>query len=299
MKRFPLLVLVVLVTAALTHAQETPRSPQEDIPPISVHRDLEYSKPDGKPQLLDVYVPDDADGQMPVIVWIHGGAWRTGSKNRSPAPRFLGQGYVVVSINYRLSQVARYPAQVHDCKAAIRWLRANSKRFNIDPKRIGVWGSSAGGHLVALLGTSGGAKSLEGLGGNADQSSNVQAVCDFFGPTDFLQMDAHSQPKAPIIHDAATSPESQLIGGPIQQNPKKVAAANPITYVSKDDPPFLIVHGDRDRLVPHHQSQILHDALKKAGVKSTLHIVKGGGHGFRDRRVDELVNEFFARHLKP
>ena len=228
-----------------------------------------------------------------------GGAWRSGDKRNCPALRFLSQDYVVASVNYRLSQVATFPAQIEDCKAAIRWLRANAERFHIDSQRVGVWGSSAGGHLVALLGTSGEVSSLEGELGHPDQSSRVQAVCDFYGPTDFLQMDAHKLPTSSFLHDNADSPESKLVGGPIQKHPDRVAAANPITYVTPDDPPFLIVHGDVDPLVPAHQSELLHAALKAKNVKTQLHIIKGAGHGFKKApRINKLVDEFFGQYLK-
>jgi acetyl esterase/lipase len=231
-------------------------------------------------------------------VWIHGGAWLGGSKNGTPAMGQLRRGYAVASINYRLSQEAIFPAQIHDCKAAIRWLRAHAKEYNLDAKRIGVWGSSAGGHLVALVGTSGDVKELEGDEGNLDQPSRVQAVCDWFGPTDFCQMAAHALPDSKLDHDAAGSPESKLIGGPIQENKDKVAKANPITYVSKDDPPFLIMHGDKDNLVPHHQGEILAEALRKAGVQVTFETVKGAGHGFGGPEVMKRVEDFFDKHLK-
>jgi acetyl esterase/lipase len=278
------------------------RSPQKGAPPdltgIKALRDLEYAKPDGKPQLLDLFVPEKADGPLPLIVWIHGGAWSAGSKNGTPAMGQLRRGYAVASINYRLSQEAIFPAQIYDCKAALRWLRAHAKQYNLDPKHIGVWGSSAGGHLVALLGTSGDVKELEGDEGNLDQSSRVQAACDWFGPTDFCQMAAHAPPDSRMQHDTANSPESKLIGGPIQENKDKVAKANPITYVSKDDPPFLIMHGDKDPLVPHHQSELLNDALKKAGVDVTFKTVEGAGHGFGGPEVMKTVEEFFDKHLK-
>ncbi|MHC4799639.1 MAG: alpha/beta hydrolase fold domain-containing protein, partial [Planctomycetota bacterium] len=208
------------------------------------------------------------------------------------------QGYAVASINYRLSQVAKYPAQIHDCKAAIRWLRANAKKYNLNPHRIGVWGSSAGGHLVALLGTTGDVKKLEGDLGNLKYSSRVQAVCDWFGPTDFLQGDANALPNSKYKHSAPDSPWSQLIGAPIlEENRDKIALANPITFVSKDDPPFLIMHGDKDNTVPFHQSVLLNQALKKAGVDVTFHPVKGAGHGFKGHHVIPIIAKFFEKHL--
>ena len=291
------LVVAVAMEAGAPEGLPPRKGPPMDLPGVKVLRDLEYAKPDGKPQLLDLFVPEKADGPLPLIVWIHGGAWSAGSKNGTPALGQLRRGYAVASINYRLSQEAIFPAQIHDCKAAIRWLRAHAKEYNLDPKRIGVWGSSAGGHLVALMGTSGDVKELEGDEGNLDQSSRVQAVCDWFGPTDFCQIAAHALPDSKFDHDAAGSPESKLIGGPVQENKDKVAKANPITYVSKDDPPFLIMHGDKDNVVPHHQSEILAEALKKAGVQVTFETVKGAGHGFGGPEVMKTVEEFFDKHL--
>jgi len=301
-------VVIVLGLAVSAWAVEQPGPPEQQagakagkpagprIPAgVKIERDIEYVPSGGKSRSLDIYVPEKAEGKLPLIVWIHGGAWKGGDKGNCPAMRFLSKGYVVASINYRLSQEAVFPAQIEDCKAAIRWLRANADKYHIDPNCIGVWGSSAGGHLVALLGTSGDVKELEGKEGNLDRSSRVQAVCDFFGPTDFTKMSAFP---TKMEHDAANSPESQLIGGPIQENKDKAARADPITYVTKDDPPFLIMHGDKDPLVPHNQSELLHEALKKAGVDVTFHTVPGAGHGFGGREVDEKVNAFFDRVLK-
>lgn len=270
-------------------------------------KDVEYAKVGDHSLKLDVYYtphvakPGEIVGDpKPLLVWVHGGGWRNGSKDRCPATRFAGMGYVVASIDYRLTGVATFPAQIHDCKSAIRFLRKNANTYGIDPKRVGVWGSSAGGHLVALLGTSGDAEKLEGDVGVNEGSSEVQCVVDFFGPTDLLQMDAHAPEGAPFKHDSPNSPEAKLVGGPIQDNPEKVAELNPITYVTKNDPPFLICHGDEDKLVPLHQSRILHAALEKAGVPTTLHVVAGAGHGWGRRpEVDRLVEVFLAKHLEP
>ena len=257
---------------------------------------VEYVPGGHERQKLDIYLPEQGTdtGPLPVVVWIHGGAWRAGSKKNCRSKVFLEDGFATASINYRLSQHAIYPAQIEDCKAAIRYLRANAKKYNIDPDRIGVWGSSAGGHLVALLGTTGDVKDFD-KGPNLHQSSKVQAVCDFFGPTDFTRM---SDFESTMDHDAADSPESILVGGPVQENKEACKRANPITYVSRNDPPTLIVHGDKDPLVPHNQSELLYEALKKADVDVKFHTVKGGGHGFRDAKVDRMVKEFFNRHLK-
>ena len=197
---------------------------------------------------------------------MHGGAWRGGSKERNPALRFLDKGYAVAGINYRLSQHALFPAQIQDCKAAIRWLRTHAPQYGCDGNRVGVWGSSAGGHLVALLGTTGDVPTFD-TGPNLTVSSRVQAVCDWFGPTDFLRM---NDVLGAMDHDAADSPESRLVGGPIQENREAVVRANPISYITFDDPPFLIMHGDQDQLVPPNQSELLYHALQEAGVDDAV-----------------------------
>jgi acetyl esterase/lipase len=293
--------LVVLLAVASVAAAQSPRPKPPD--GTKVHADLEYVRGGHVRQRLDLYLPAQADTPLPVIVWIHGGAWLAGSKDGAgSALPFVGKGYAVASINYRLSQHAVFPAQIEDCEAAIRWLRANAKTYNLNPGRIGVWGASAGGHLVALLGTSGSVENLEGNGGNADQSSRVQAVVDFFGPTDFLQMDAHAVSGAGLKHDPPASPESRLIGGAIQENAEKVGRANPITYVTKDAPPFLIVHGEQDPLVPCHQSELLYEALKRTRSNVTFFKIAGAGHGTSEFNTDVMraaVQAFFDQHLKP
>jgi acetyl esterase/lipase len=265
----------------------------------TAHRDLAYVTNGHPRQKLDLYVPS-ARERLPLIVWIHGGAFRMGSKEGlefdAPPLEYLDRGYAIASLNYRLSQHALFPAQIEDCKAAVRWLRAHAQQFQLDPNRFGSWGPSAGGHLAAMLGTAGGVAEFE-VGEHLDISSRVQAVVDYFGPTDFLQMDAHRPPDG-MIHDTADSPESQLVGGAIQEHPDWVARANPVTYVASDAPPFLIVHGDRDPLVPHHQSVLLDAALRQAGVPVTFYTVAGAGHGgFTDPRVAELTQAFLQQHL--
>ncbi len=235
---------------------------------------------------------------LPLIVWIHGGAWRAGSKEANPAARFVDDGYGSASISYRLSQVATFPAQLHDCKAAIRWLRAHAEKYDIDAERVAVWGSSAGGHLVAMVGTSGDVEELEGQLGHPSESSRVQAVVDYFGPTTFTKMDSAG---SRMVHDDAKSPESLLVGGAIQEHPDLVRRADPITYVTSDDPPFLIVHGDKDPLVPYNQSELLAAALKEHGVEHTLRTAKGGGHGnggeFTSPELVQMVKAFLDEKL--
>jgi acetyl esterase/lipase len=261
-----------------------------------VFRNMAYVTNGHDRQKLDLYLPKEGKSS-PLVVLVHGGAWLGGSKEMWRPDKFLAQGYAVAAVNYRLSQHAIFPAQIEDCKAAVRWLRAHAAQYNIDPNRFAAMGSSAGGHLAAMLGTTGLTTKFD-VGENLSVSSRVQAVVDEFGPTDLLQMEAHKLPGT-MMHDAPDSPESRLIGGAVQENKEKATAANPITYITKDAPPFLIIHGDNDPLVPHHQSELLEAALKKAGVPVTLYTVKGGGHGgFKDPKVNELTAQFLAEHLK-
>ncbi|MXY27710.1 alpha/beta hydrolase [Candidatus Poribacteria bacterium] len=264
---------------------------------VTVHRDIAYVTDGHERQKLDLYVPDTEEN-LPLIIWVHGGAWLGGSKERYAPMEYLKSGYAGASIGYRLSQHAIFPAQIEDVKAAVRWIRANTETYRLDPNRFAAWGSSAGGHLVAMLGTAGDVTEFE-VGENLGVSSRVQAVVNYFGPTDFLQMDTHRLPDG-LVHDAPDSPESKLVGGPIQEHEDRVARANPITYVSKDDPPILIIHGDQDKLVPYHQSVLLKDALEAIGAPVEFYRVEGGGHGwFKDPKVPELTKTFLEKHLKP
>ena len=291
-------IIALVACVPLAVAQPSGPPPATPLPENAVvHRDLAYLPAGHERQKLDLYLPK-SKVPLPLIINIHGGAFRMGSKEMGVPTEYLARGYAVASINYRLSQHAVFPAQIEDCKAAVRWLRANAPKYGLDPNRFAAMGSSAGGHLAAMLGTAGDVSEFD-VGANLDQSSAVQAVVDHFGPTDFLQMDAHRLPNGQL-HDPADSPESQLVGGPIQENKDKTTRANPITYVTRNDPPFLICHGDADPLVPHHQSELLVAALEKAGVPVTFYTVKGGGHGrFNDPKVAELTREFLATRLKP
>jgi acetyl esterase/lipase len=278
------LVAVFCWSAAEAQQQAVPEG-------TAVLKDLAYVTNGHERQKLDLYVPQ-SDKPLPLIVWVHGGAWKQGSKDRTPALPLLRDGYAVASINYRLSQHATFPAQIEDCKAAIRWLRANSKKYNLNPDRVGVWGASAGGHLVALLGTTGDVKALDGNLGNTDRSSRVQCVCDWFGPTDFRQIGSAG---------GAAGPVAELLGGPVSDKKEIAAQASPVTHVTKDDAPFLIMHGDKDSLVPLSQSQVLVEALKKAGVEVDLRVLEGAGHGgaqFTSPESMKMIREFFDKHLR-
>jgi len=278
-----------LVRANLAAAQ------QHSGPPTGVRvlRNLSYVEGGHDQNRLDLYLPEKVEGRLPLVVWVHGGGWQGGSKEGCPAVWLTAKGYAVASINYRFSQHAVFPAQIEDCKAAIRWLRANAAKYHLDPDHVGVGGDSAGGHLVALLGTTGGVKDLEGSGGNLDQSSRVQAVVDWFGPTDFVSWD-------PDFNKTVYSFITRLLGVPAQEDKEKARKASSVAYVDKDSAPFLILHGDKDNVVPLAQSEELAAALKKAGVEVTLQIVKGSGHGgaaFQSPENRKRTEEFFAKHL--
>jgi acetyl esterase/lipase len=266
---------------------------QSAVPSIKVLRNLPYIEGGHEQNRLDLYLPEKAEGRLPLVIWVHGGGWQGGSKDFCPVVPLTAKGFAAASINYRLSQHAVFPAQLQDCKAAIRWLRANAAKYHLDPDRVGVGGDSAGGHLVALLGTTGDVKKLEGTQGNLDQSSRVQAVVDWFGPTDFVTWE-------PNFNKTVYSFITALIGGPANENPEKARKASSIFYVNKDSAPFLIMHGDKDDVVPLAQSEELAKALKKADVEVSLHIVKGSGHGgpaFLNPENRKLMEDFFVKRL--
>jgi acetyl esterase/lipase len=268
---------------------------------VEVVRDVVYAQMDGHELALDLYWHPGAAEPEPLVVWIHGGAWMSGDKSWMPPVLYLlGNGFAMASIDYRLSQEAIFPAQIEDCKAAIRWLRANASHYNSDPDHLGAWGESAGGHLSALLGTAAGVAAWDRRGGNREHSSRVQAVCDWFGPSDLLQMGVM---KGGFDHNAPDAPEALLIGGPVQENKDRADRANPITYITPETPPFYIMHGGQDDVVPVGQSELLHRALVDAGLDSTLMIIPGMGHGVmgldRERwtELQRNVMGFFKRTL--
>jgi acetyl esterase/lipase len=294
-----LLGLVSQVQAQVPQEKAKAKRQLQRVPEgVKVERNLEYAKFGDTALLLDLYRPEAAGDPLPLVVWVHGGGWRGGSKENSQAIPLSGRGYAVASINYRLTDVATFPAQIEDCRAAIRWLRANASKYNIDPKRVGVWGASAGGHLVALLGTSGDLTRWDTVGGNTDQSARVQAVCDFYGPVKFLVDDIPGRARS------ADSPVGRLLGGAVDERKEAAIEASPLTYISNDDPPFLIVHGDQDRTVSIKQSEMFEEVLKKSGVDVTFLTVKNGGHGFgaesdpRPEQIRETVIDFFDKNLK-
>lgn len=263
-------------------------------------------------QKLDIYLPDEGSGPFPVIVAIHGGAFMGCDKadvQVLPMLEALKRDYAVVSINYRLSWEAIFPALVHDVKAAIRWIRANAAEFQFNPQQIAVWGGSAGGYLSLMAGVSNGIPKLEDLSlGNPDQPSHVQAVVDWFGPTNFLEMDKQLMesgmtPPPEFAHSGESSPESLILGDKITRIPHIVKEANPETYIRPGLPPFFIQHGDKDDTVPHQQSvniaQKLKVVLGEDHVK--FEILSNARHGdplFETPQNIQKVLDFLDKHLK-
>lgn len=267
-----LFVLFCLLTISPNLLAQT--KPAFEVPENMVVEEVPYS---GNQTLIIAY-PKTRTGKLPAVLHFHGGGFRQGAAEEKTALLFAKAGFVGISVNYRLSGEAIFPAAVHDCKTAVRWVRANAAKYGIDPDRIGAFGGSAGGHLALILGMSGGDTYLEGDGPHREFSSRVKAVVDNYGPTDFMKMNDFP---GDMDHNAAKSPESTFIGGAIQENPALVKKANPITYVDPTDPPTLILHGENDRSVPFNQSELMVAALAKAGVVHKLIPVKNAGHGFK------------------
>lgn len=234
---------------------------------------------------------------MPLAVFVHGGGWSAGDKRgiQLGGPELLARGYAVASLDYRLAPQSKWPAQIEDVKCAIRYLRANASALQIDPTRFGAWGSSAGGHLVAMLGVAGPRAGFD-VGEYADQSSRVQAVVDMFGPADLTTL--VSAPAAPL---------GKSVFGATSHDDPVLTRASPVTYVAPGDPPFLILQGDQDTTVPPSQSQELYDRLQAVGVPATLVMVKNAGHSFTPTggaisptipQILKMVSDFFDANLR-
>lgn len=263
---------------------------------------IEYAEIGSTPFLLDLRIPD-GNGPWPVILYLHSGAWITGDRTGGQAIRQAARGYAVASIDYPLAPEFVWPSQIEACKAAVRWLRANASRYQLDPDRIGVFGTSAGGHLAAVLGTSGDVASLEGAAlGNPQFSSRVKAVIDLYGPTDLLKMDEQKLPcYGSISANASYMPPSLLMGCPIQECQAKTMTASPMTYISPDDPPFLIMQGMLDCLVPWQQSTELYDALRADGNDAQLYLLPTAQHAdaqFSDQKHEQIISDFLDKNLR-
>lgn len=258
--------------------------------------DIVYAKTPERDLCVDVWVPKGV-GSPPLVLYIHGGGWKTGSR-KAPFLKFLtARGFAVATIDYRFSTEAKFPAQIHDCKGAVRWLRANAGRFGYDPRRIAAMGESAGGQLAVLLGTSAGVAELEGdVGGNPDQSSGVQAVVDYFGATDFL-LRARTQPEKT---EEPGSVAYDYLGGPVSEKQGLARLASGALFVSPDDPPLLVVHGDADKVVLIDQSERIVLAYRKIGLEAKFIVVPRGvhaGESYYAEKISNPVARFLVKRL--
>lgn len=252
-------------------------------------------------QRLDLYLPPDLAGPAPLVIYIHAGGFATGDKRdvEGKLMPLLDSGFAVASVNYRLSDEATFPAAAQDVKTAVRWLRAHAATYRLDPDRFAAWGDSAGGNLAALVGTTGDQVTvLDSPGsGAASVSGAVDAVVDWYGSTDFLQIDTQAASGScadPLRHDPPTSLKSKYLGAPVQSVPELAAQSDPITYIptARDLPAFSIAHGGEDCVVPYQQSLILADALRAAGASTSLTILPDAEHSdavFQRRLLDPTI----------
>ncbi|HZU34718.1 MAG TPA: alpha/beta hydrolase [Gemmataceae bacterium] len=286
---FPLLVLLA---ATLTPAFAWAQGPTAG---FRMYDNLVYARAAGKELQIDLAVPEGV-GPFPAVLCIHAGGMVRGDRREMAETirTFARHGYVGASLDYRLVPEAKFPAQIEDCKAAVRWLRANAGTYKINPRRIGALGYSTGGYLACLLGTTDARDGLEGTGGNAEQSSRVQAVVSFFAPTDFTHRDW-----TPEVEKQVYIP---YLGATFDARPDLYRKASPLSYATADDPPFLLFHGDMDTVVELRHSRELADRLRQAGVQARLVVVEGEGHGWGGAKLlDSLrqMMDFLDEHLKP
>jgi acetyl esterase/lipase len=281
------------LSASTLKAQQPPRVPDD----VELLRNVEFGKGGNMKLTMHILRPRTVPKEtMPVLVYIHGSAWGRDNKDLAIGKLIATaqQGYFGATIQVRTSGEAVFPAQIEDAKCAIRFLRARAKDYHIDTNRIGVWGDSSGGHLSALVGLTANVKELEGQGGWPEFSSRVHAVCPMCPAVDFLV------PDWPQRHNTGPNgPAFRLLGGdPRKEKAELAKKASPLTYITRESPPFFIVHGDNDTTVPYSQGELLLDALKKAGVNAALYTIKSGNHGSVHQYDKTVVKEFFDKHLK-
>ncbi|MEX2260492.1 MAG: alpha/beta hydrolase [Bryobacteraceae bacterium] len=291
--------LFALLLAAAPLAAQQPQDPPFHLPPeVEMTADLVYAKGGGRDLRLDLFRPKSGKGPFPAVVYIHGGGWRGGNKNafRRQAAHMATIGFAGVCIEYRLSGEAKFPAALHDSKAAVRWVRANAAKYGIDPDRIGAAGGSAGGHLVAMLGTTAHIKELEGDGGNPGHSSRVRAVAAFNPAVDLAGFGKAGSGNA-------TNAVSQFLGMPYGDNPSLWERATPTTHIGNNSAPTLFLHGTGDATVPYAQSVEMAKRLKAAGVHAEIFTAEGAAHGFFNRPpwyepTLQRMDEFFVKMLR-
>jgi len=288
--KFMLLLVLAAMASMLTEAQTSNSD-------VRVLPDVEYASVDDHRLLLDLYVPEKVEG-APLLVWVHGGAWRRGSKSPMPLKALAEEGWAIASVDYRLTPVARFPAQVHDIKAAVRFLRAKAADYGFNAERIAIAGSSAGGHLAAMVGTTNGHKDLEGsVGAHLGESSNVQATVSLYGASNLTTILNQSTPHGLGVRIPALQ---LLLGGQPEDKTEIAHLASPIFHVDPSDPPLLLIHGDQDPQMPINQSHELHGRYKELGLSVQFEVVHGGAHGgsdFYDEIRWQIIKEFLKTHV--
>jgi len=272
---------------------------QETVPAgVEFEKNIEYSNPDDQHLQLNMARPKDGAGPFPAVICIHGGGFRAGTREgfNELCLQLAEKGYVAVTVSYRLAPKYQFPAAVYDVKAAVRWMRANAEKYQIDPDRIGTTGGSAGGHLAQFLGVTSGVKKFEGDGGNAEYSSSVKCVVNFYGPSDFTKS-----------YDASVDAKDVLplfLGGNLEQERHRHIESSPLYWVTPEAAPTLFVHGTKDAYVAHEQAEWIVDRMKAADVEATLMTIEDGDHGFRNsspdvkEKIEKARFEFFEKHLK-
>lgn len=282
---------VAFLLAPLAFAQNSPDGDVFNLPDeIEMIQGIDYVLTSNGALKLDLYRPKVFRGKLPTIVFVHGGGWKNGDKKsaRKIASWLVPEGYAVASINYRLTDVAQWPAQINDCYSAVRWVRENAEEYGMDGKRVFAWGTSAGAHLAALMGT-------RIYPSEETISSRVQGVIDWYGPADLLTMPPNTVTTSRTFDQVAQSNGAKLLGAAIVNVPAIAKDASALYQVTPDDAPMLILHGDKDPGVPLDQSQRLADRLKQVGVTVKLHVVKGAAHGgkeFQTKEARDIVRNF-------
>lgn len=288
--------VLALLPACLQYALAQITAPKLAVPDnVAFEPNIEYANPDNQHLQLDMARPKAGNGPFPAIVCIHGGGFRAGSRHSYDGLclRLAQEGYVAVTVSYRLAPKYRFPAAVHDVKEAVRWLRANAKKLNIDPDRIGAMGGSAGGHLAQFLGVTGDVKQFEGNGSHRNQSSRVRCVVNYYGPSDFTKSYGKSVDAAQVL--------PLFLGGNLEQARRQHVVASPLYWVTPQAAPTLCIHGTKDAYVAHEQAVWLVDRLRAAEVEAELLTLDGAGHGFRGQeaeKAEKAMLTFFGRHLK-
>ena len=295
--RTAMVMMALVVSAAMT---DLPRisAAEQALDGVVFEKNIEYSNSDGQHLQLNMARPKDRKGLLPAIVCIHGGGFRAGSREgfNKLCIRLATHRYVAVTVSYRLAPKYQFPAAVHDVKAAVRWVRANARKYGIDPDRIGTTGGSAGGHLAQFLAVTSGIKQFEGDGGNAKFSSSVACVVNFYGPSDFTKSYDASVDAAEVL--------PLFLGGNLRKQPRRHIVSSPLYWVTPNASPTLCIHGTKDRYVAHEQAVWLIDRLKASAVDAQLITIEGADHGFHGAteevkaQIENARVAFFDKHLK-